>query len=128
MKKLALAVALGLSVVGVADAALLCKNDIGQEIRWQLGWPKPVLLANGNGESFKDDPKDFDVSKDLICFVNSHAYVRSKETGLPTVEVDYLDINQGVIYRGAMAQFLLENLPALDVKPATKQDFFDRKP
>ena len=130
MKKLAIAVAMVLGVVGAADAAMLCKNSIGQEIRYQKGFPKPELLKNDSGDSFKDEPKAFDVSKDVLCYVSHWTYLRAIDMGLPAVTgiSTAPGAEVGLIYRGDMAKFLLENLPAYDGNPATKQDAFDRKP
>lgn len=133
MKKLfaAMIAVAAVAVAAPASAALLCKNSIGQEIRWQAGWPKPVLLANDSGDAFKSEAKDFDVSKDVLCFVSNYAYVLATQIpGLPYIPgIPAPGTNvPGVIYRGDLAKFLLENLPGMIGQYAIKQDAFDRKP
>lgn len=122
MKKLLLAAVLGLGVVGGADAALYCKDQDNKTIFWQAGDAKPVTDGVMG---------HFDVRKDVVCFVSSYAnYQLLKQfSGIPYMEVVGGGLNaDGLIYRGDLARFIIENLPAANGQATTKAQYDAAKP
>jgi len=124
MKLVALAAAMAFA--GSASAALYCKNDKGQELRWQAGWPTPVLK---NAKDPNKIPVDFDLrnERDVICFVNGPLLTNllPQVQGLPHIPgiVTAPGNGDGLMYRGDFARFLIDNLPALTGAPATMDDY-----
>lgn len=105
MKKLAFAAALAATVVSApASAVLLCKNDIGQQVSWQWGHPRPAL---GIGV--------FDIrpQRSVSCYVNSYALtVGLANTRLPFIVQSSPDAAApGQVIFGDDARWLLVNLP-----------------
>lgn len=120
LKLIALAVVSLFSVN--ASAALYCKDDHGKSIFWQAGDAKPVTDGAGS---------HFDVRRDIVCFVNSYAeyQILKQFTGIPYLEVVGSGLNaDGLIYRGSMARFIVENLPAGNGQPTTKAQYDSAQP
>ena len=129
MKLVALAVAMAFA--GSASAALYCKNEKLQELRWQAGWPTPILK---NGKDEKKVPVEFDLRADrkVICFVNGPLLTNILPLiqGLPQVPgiVTAPGNGDGLIFRGDLARFLIDNLPAVTGAPSTMDDYETAKP
>lgn len=112
-----------LLAAGAADAALHCKNDLGQALLWQVNQARPDTT-----------PGAFDISgpRQVVCIVSSYAYFQllPQITGIPNIAgIPSEGVNgDGIIYRGDLARFLIENLPATNSRPATKAQYDAAKP
>ncbi len=71
-------------------------------------------------------------NRDVVCFVNDYLLTHylpmltgvPQVPGIPSSSPD----GDGLMYRGDMARFLVDNLPAVVGNPATKEDYDDAKP
>jgi hypothetical protein len=135
MKKIltAVAVAASLAFAGASNAALFCKNDLGQTLTWKSGDPKPVLIVY-SAYNYRLPP-GFDVSakRDVVCFLNS--YLLTTVTPAEVIGIPYINgiassgpDGDGIVYRGDQAKWLIENLPAVSGLPATKEDYNVARP
>jgi hypothetical protein len=122
-KKLAIAGAL-ICFTSAANAALWCKNSDGEEYKWRIGDPRPVNSANfktdiGSPPVFKTDE-----TTNVVCLVNAELYrqLRDNVIGIRGFPVQASIPNDpasmtggegaGVVYRGDMARWLIDNLPS----------------
>lgn len=129
MKLVALAVAMAFA--GSASAAMYCKNEKGHQLVWKVGMLTPILK---NGRDPNKVPVDFDLraERDVMCFVNGPLLTTFLPSiqGIPQISgiVSAPGNGDGLIFRGDMARFLIDNLPALSGAPATMEDYETAKP
>ena len=130
MKRTILAVAL-ITMAGVANAALWCKNEAGETYKWSIGTPRPANSAN-----FKMFPSQpvFDTTGNVVCFLNAQLYrdVAANTIGIRGVpvqaaippnlvsETELGEQSAGTVYRGDMARWLIDNLPSSYGEYATR--------
>ncbi len=130
MKRTILAVAL-ITMAGVANAALWCKNEAGETYKWSIDTPRPANSAN-----FKMFPSQpvFDTTGNVVCFLNAQLYrdVAANTIGIRGVpvqaaippdlvsETTYAEQSAGTVYRGDMARWLIDNLPSSYGEYATR--------
>lgn len=113
----AVAVAIAAAVISApASAVLICRNDLGQQVSWQWGHPRPAL---GIG-TFDIRPQ-----RSLSCYVNSYALtVGAANTRLPFIALSSPDASgPGLVYVGNDARWLLINLPSASGVPLYQADW-----
>ena len=130
MKRTILAVAL-ITMAGVANAALWCKNDNNETYKWSIGDPRPADSANFKMSA---DQPVFDTTGNVVCFLNAQLYrdVAANTIGIRGIPVQAAippnlvsetalgEDSAGTVYRGDMARWLIDNLPSSYGQYATR--------